>query len=47
MKFPYTYRLPLSTLRAIRPILPAPGFLQRPRRPGPSFSALGILHAER
>ena len=43
----YMYHLLLSTLRGIRTILPATGFLQRPRRPWPSFSALGILQAER
>jgi len=47
IKSTYTYHLPLSTLRGIRTILPATGFLQRHRRPRPSFSALGILQAQR
>jgi len=47
LKSTYTYHLPLSTLRGIRTIQLATGSLQRPRRPRPSFSALGILQAER
>ena len=46
IKSTYTYHLPLSTLRGIRTIPPATGFLQRPQRPQPSFSTLGILQAE-
>jgi len=47
IKSAYMYNLQLSTVHGIRTILPATGFLQRPRTPRwPSFSALGIRQAE-